>query len=70
MYKNKPNEAERQEKTRGLEKKLVQELWPLLVELKQKMDRRLVQTFLGLVIAILLHRHRNHGLWLSELGGY
>ena len=31
MYKNKPNEAERQEKTRELEKKLVKELWPLLV---------------------------------------
>ena len=70
MYKNKPNEAERQEKTQELEKKLVQELWPLLVGLKQKMDRRLVRTFLGLVMVILLHRHRNHGLWLSELGGY
>ena len=70
MYKNKPKDAERQEKTRELEKKLVQDLWPLLVGLKQKMDRRLVQTFLGLVIAILLHRHRNQGLWLSELGGY
>ena len=70
MYKNKPKEAERQEKTQELEKKLVQELWPLLVELKQKMDRRLVRTFLGLVMVILLHRHRNHGLWLSELGGY
>jgi hypothetical protein len=30
----------------------------------------LVRTFLGLVMAILLHRHRNHGLLLSELGGY
>lgn len=70
MYKNKPDEAERQEKTRSLEKKLVRELWPLLAGLKQKVDRRLVQTFLGLVMAILLHRHRNHGLLLSELGGY
>jgi hypothetical protein len=70
MLKNKPNEAERQEKTRELEKKLVKELWPLLVGLKQKMDRRLVQTLLGLVMAILLHRHRNQGLLLSELGGY
>ena len=70
MYKNKPNEAERQEKTRELEKKLVKELWPLLVGLKQRVDRRLVKTCLGMVMAILLHRHRNHGLWLSELGGY
>jgi hypothetical protein len=30
----------------------------------------LVKTFLGLVMAILMHRHRNHGLLLSELGGY
>lgn len=42
----------------------------LLVKLKGKMDRRLVGTFLGLAMAILLHRHRNHGLLLSELGGF
>ena len=70
MYKDKPNEGERQEKTRELEKKLVKELWPLLVVVKQKVDRRLVTTLLGLVMAILIHRHRNHGLLLSELGGY
>ena len=70
MYKNKPNEGERQEKTRELEKKLVKELWPLLVEVKKRVDRRLVHTLLGRVMAILLHRHRNHGLLLSELGGY
>jgi hypothetical protein len=45
-------------------------LWPVLVRLKQKLDRRLVKTFLGLVMAIILHRHRNQGLLLSELGGY
>ena len=70
MYKDKPNEGERQEKSRELEKKLVKELWPLLVAVKQKVDRRLVTTLLGLVMAILIHRHRNHGLLLSELGGY
>jgi hypothetical protein len=70
MYKHKPNEGERQEKTRELEKKLVRELWPLLVGVKQKLDRRLVNTLLGLVMAILIHRHRNQGLLLSELGGY
>jgi Transposase DDE domain len=70
MYKNKPNEAERQEKTRELEKKLVKDLWPMLARLKQQVDRRLVKTCLGLVMVILLHRHRNHGLLLSELGGY
>lgn len=45
-------------------------LKPLLVKLKAQMDRRLVGTFLGLGMAILMHRHRNHGLLLSELGGY
>ena len=70
MYKDKPSETEKQERTRKLEKKLVEELWPLLVGMKQSVDRRLVTTFLGLVMVILMHRHRNHGLWLSELGGY
>ena len=70
MLKDKPNEAEKQEKTRELEKKLVKELWPLLVGMKQRVDRRLVTTFLGLVMVILMHRHRSHGLLLSELGGY
>jgi len=42
----------------------------LLGQLKVGMDRRLVQTFLSLVMVILIHRHRNQGLLLSELGGY
>jgi hypothetical protein len=45
-------------------------LRPLLVELNGRLDRRLVRTFLGLVIAIITRRHRNQGLLLSELGGY
>jgi hypothetical protein len=53
-----------------LEKQLVKLLWPVLVGLKQKLDRRLVSTFLGLIMAIIMHRHRNNGLLLSELGGY
>jgi hypothetical protein len=70
MLKNKRNAEEKQEKSRELEKQLVKLLWPVLVEMKQRVDRRLVKTFLGLVIAIVLHRHRNNGLLLSELGGY
>ena len=70
MSKDKPDQEERHEKTRALEKRLVQEVWPLLVSMKQKADRRLVTTLLGLVMAILIHRHRSHGLLLSELGGY
>jgi len=34
------------------------------------LDRRLVETFLALVMVLITHRHRNHGLLLSELGGY
>ena len=34
------------------------------------LDRRLVETFLALVLVIIRHRHRNQGLLLSELGGY
>ena len=45
-------------------------LRPLLVELHVLLDRRLVQTLLGLVLAVVLHRHSTHGLLLSELGGY
>jgi len=38
--------------------------------MNSRLDRRLVQTFLGIVMVILMHRHRNQGLLLSELGGY
>jgi len=70
MLEDKRKEQERQEKSRQLENQLVNLLWPLLTVLDQQMDRRLVCTFLGLVMAIIMHRHRNHGLLLSELGGY
>lgn len=43
---------------------------PLLHSLYEKLDRRLVQTFLSLLMVIIIHRHRNHGLLLSELGGH
>jgi len=45
-------------------------LLSILVELDANLDRRLVETFLGLVMVLIIHRHRNHGLLLSELGGY
>lgn len=70
MFKDKRKDIERQEKSKMLEQRLAKLLWPMLVSLKQKLDRRLVSTFLGLVMAIIMHRHRNHGLLLSELGGY
>jgi hypothetical protein len=43
---------------------------PLLKRMHEKLDRRLVQTFIDLMRVIVMHRHRNHGLLLSELGGY
>lgn len=42
---------------------------PVLKQLSKALDRRLVQTYLDLLLVILIHRHRNHGLVLSELGG-
>ena len=70
MFNHKRKEEEKQEKSKELEQRLVKLLWPVLVEMKQRLDRRLVKTFLGLVLSIVMHRHRNHGLLLSELGGY
>ncbi len=70
MYNDKRKQEEKQEKSKELEKQLVKMLWPLLREMKQRLDRRLVKTLLGLVFAIVMHRHRNNGLLLSELGGY
>jgi hypothetical protein len=70
MSKDKRKEAEKQEQAQLAEERLVRMVWPVLVNLKQKLDRRLVQTFLGLMLAIVMHRHRNTGLLLSELGGY
>jgi hypothetical protein len=43
-------------------------LQPLLEELHKRLDRRLVKTVLDLVLVIVMHRHRNNGLLLSELG--
>lgn len=44
-------------------------LHPLLVCLDLVLDRRLVRTFAQAVMAIIVHRSRSTGLWLSELGG-
>lgn len=45
-------------------------LRPILSQLKQKIDRRLVKTFLDLVMIILIHRDRHQGLLMSELGDH
>jgi hypothetical protein len=49
---------------------LRQFLAPLLAELDDRIDKRLVGTFGGTIRAILEHRHRSSGLLLSELGGF
>lgn len=43
---------------------------PLLRSLDQHLDRRLVVTFLETLQALLIWRHRNLGMLLSELGSY
>ena len=70
MLKNKRGELEKQVKSESLERKMYHYMKGLLRDLNERVDRRLVSTFFGLMMAILIHRHRNHGLLLSELGGY
>ena len=70
MYEDKRRSQVKQDKSRVLEHHLYEFMGDLLWGLNEKIDRRLVSTMFGLVIAILMHRHRNHGLLLSELGGY
>jgi hypothetical protein len=42
---------------------------PILRQLMENMDRRLVKTFFDLLVVIIILRHRNQGLLLTELGG-
>jgi len=53
-----------------LYRQLVQFLAPLLQTLDQRLDVRLVRTFLATLVAIIQWRNRPHGLLLSELGAY
>jgi hypothetical protein len=55
---------------REVRQDLARFLLPLLERLDAQIDRRLVQTFLQTVHAILCLRNRPHALLLSELGGY
>jgi len=43
---------------------------PLLLELDQWLDKRLIRTFVQAIEAILTFRSRINGLVLSELGSY
>lgn len=42
---------------------------PFLKALNEKLDRRLVKTFIDLMLVIVIFRNRHQGLLLSELGG-
>lgn len=64
----------RRQGSSGASEELVERLYQhsksVLCELKKVLDRRLVKTLLDLLVVILIHRHRNQGMLLSELGGY
>lgn len=73
MNKDKEKAAEKQEnekESREIEQACYRFLYPLLVALGGCVDRRLVVTMLSMVMVVIMHRHRNQGLLLSELGGY
>ena len=53
-----------------IEEKLLAYFGDLLRWLDQAIDRRLVVTFVGLMMAMIIHRHRNEGGWMSQLGSY
>lgn len=54
----------------GLGLTLLSDFSPLLVELDQRLDKRLIRTFVQAIEAILTFRDRINGLVLSELGSY
>jgi hypothetical protein len=62
--------AEKAQEGRELENRCWEFIKPFLEELHRKLDRRLVKTLLDVVLVILMHRHRNNGLLLSELGDH
>ena len=70
MLKHTQAEAEKQVDSVRLEVQLLRYLDGFLGDLNGRIDRRLVGTFLGTLMAILCHRHRQQGLLLSELGAH
>ena len=67
MNKDKTEREKRQE-AEVMSIRCWQFLRGLMGALNKVLDRRLVKTFMDLVQIILIHRHRNNGLLLSELG--
>jgi hypothetical protein len=58
------------EKSEELQRRLLEFLSPLLVQLDDVLDKRLVRTFVCAIMAIVRFREGSKGLLLSELGGY
>ena len=55
------SKREKKQESRRLEDLCWEYLKPFLVELHQRVDRRLVKALLDLVLVILMHRNRNQG---------
>jgi hypothetical protein len=73
VYMNKDTEEHgraQEHRSAQLERKCYEYLYGLLGALDSCLDRRLVETFLALVLVVIMHRHCNNGLLLSEMGGY
>ena len=72
MFKG-TRKVKKQQGGRGISELLARQVYeftkPLLQQLGQRLDRRLVQTFFDLLVVIVMHRDRHQGLLLSELGG-
>jgi len=64
------SKAEKKQDSQELEAKCWKFLQSFLEQLHRLVDRRIVKTFLDLVMVILMHRNRNSGLLLSELGDH
>lgn len=64
------SKREKAQEGQALENRCWEYLKPFLEELHRLVDRRLVKTLMDLVLVILIHRNRNNGLLLSELGDH
>jgi hypothetical protein len=62
--------GQQQERAQEVGERLTEFVQPLLQRLDEKLDKRLVNTFLLTMRAIITFRHSTYGLLLSELGGY
>lgn len=62
--------AQEREQAQGLRQQLGEMVRPLLRELDRLLDKRLVATFFTTLQVLVVHRHSQYGLLLSELGSY